>query len=123
MATPTKTGKEHQEESSNAGGKPGLRKPVFTKVDLLKPGTGGHTLTVKVLNSIAVLPKGRSVSHHLRQSRIAECLIGDDTGSIIFTARNEQGSFFLSLLFIYLFLKKKMYLHVVFFFFFLIFGL
>ncbi|KAH8518655.1 hypothetical protein H0E87_000488 [Populus deltoides] len=90
MATPTKTGREQQEESSNAGGKPGLRKPVFTKVDLLKPGTGGHTLTVKVLNSIAVLPKGRSVSHHLRQSRIAECLIGDDTGSIIFTARNEQ---------------------------------
>ena len=122
MATPTKTGKEQQEESSNAGGKPGLRKPVFTKVDLLKPGTGGHTLTVKVLNSIAVLPKGRSVSHHLRQSRIAECLIGDDTGSIIFTARNEQGSFFLSLSFIYLFLKKKMYLHV-FFNFFLIFGL
>ncbi|KAL3612413.1 hypothetical protein D5086_003433 [Populus alba] len=64
METPTNTGKEHQEESSNAGGKPGLRKPVFTKVDLLKPGTGGHTLTVKVLNSIAVLPKGRSVSHH-----------------------------------------------------------
>ncbi|KAG6793818.1 hypothetical protein NC652_004071 [Populus alba x Populus x berolinensis] len=90
METPTNTGKEHQEESSNAGGKPGLRKPVFTKVDLLKPGTGGHTLTVKVLNSIAVLPKGRSVSHHHRQSRIAECLIGDDTGSIIFTARNEQ---------------------------------
>ncbi|KAF9666738.1 hypothetical protein SADUNF_Sadunf16G0260000 [Salix dunnii] len=90
MATPTETGREPQEESSNAGGKPGLRKPVFTKVDLLKPGTGGHTLTVKVLNSIAVPPKGRPVSHHLRQSRIAECRIGDDIGSIIFTSRNDQ---------------------------------
>ncbi|KAJ6314266.1 hypothetical protein OIU78_017851 [Salix suchowensis] len=90
MATPAKTGRERQEESSNAGVKPGLRKPVFTKVDLLKPGTGGHNLTVKVLNSIAVLPKGRSVSYHLRQSRIAECLIGDDTGCITFTARNDQ---------------------------------
>ncbi|KAF9666737.1 hypothetical protein SADUNF_Sadunf16G0259900 [Salix dunnii] len=65
MATPTKTGRERQGESSNAGGKPGLRKPVFTKVDLLKPGTGGHNLTVKVLNSIAVPPKGRPVSHLL----------------------------------------------------------
>ncbi|KAB5521405.1 hypothetical protein DKX38_025724 [Salix brachista] len=85
MATPTKTGRERQEESSNAGGKPGLRKPVFTKVDQLKPGTGGQTLTVEVLNSIDVLPKGLWVSHHLRQSRIA------DTGSIIFTPRNDQG--------------------------------
>ncbi|KAJ6314265.1 hypothetical protein OIU78_017850 [Salix suchowensis] len=84
MATPAKTGRERQEESSNAGGKPGLRKPVFTKVDQLKPGTGGHTLTVEVLNSIAVLPKGRSVSHHLRQSRIA------DTGSIIFTPKKRS---------------------------------
>lgn len=72
--------------------KPELRKPVFTKVDQLKPGTNGHTLVVKVINSATVLQKGRSQSQHLRQTRIAECLIGDDTGTIIFTARNEQGS-------------------------------
>ncbi|CAK7327735.1 unnamed protein product [Dovyalis caffra] len=88
MATP-QTGKE-QEESSNASAKPGLRKPVFTKVDQLKPGTGGHTLIGKVLNSDTVLQKGRSVSQHLRKTRIAECLIGDETASIIFTARNDQ---------------------------------
>lgn len=76
-------------EQGNA--KPGLRKPVFTKVDQLKPGTTGHTLTVKVLSSNTVLQKGRSVSQHLRQTRVAECLIGDETGTIVFTARNEQG--------------------------------
>ena len=87
-----------QQESSNASAsaKPGLRKPVFTKVDQLKPGTGGHTLTVMVLNFNTVLQKDRrSVSQHLRQTRIAECLIGDETGTIVFTARNDQGSFHL----------------------------
>ncbi|KAF9672767.1 hypothetical protein SADUNF_Sadunf11G0078500 [Salix dunnii] len=84
-----------QQESSNASAsasaKPGLRKPVFTKVDQLKPGTGGHTLTVTVLNFNTVLQKDRrSVSQHLRQTRIAECLIGDETGTIVFTARNDQ---------------------------------
>lgn len=70
------------------------RKPVFTKVDQLKPGTGGHTLTVKVVSSKTVLQKGRSVSQHLRHTRIAECLVGDETAAIIFTARNDQGTCF-----------------------------
>lgn len=89
MATATTS--EAQSEQSNA--KPGLRKPVFIKVDQLKPGTSGHTLVVKVLSSNTVLQKGRSVSHHLRQTRIAECLISDETGTIVFTARNDQGTF------------------------------
>ncbi|XP_077212479.1 uncharacterized protein At4g28440-like [Tasmannia lanceolata] len=67
--------------------KPGMRKPVFTKVDQLKPGTTGHTLTVKVVTAKTVLQKGRA---HLKQTRIAECLVGDETGTVIFTARNEQ---------------------------------
>nr|DAD22799.1 TPA_asm: hypothetical protein HUJ06_024262 [Nelumbo nucifera] len=71
--------------------KPGMRKPVFTKVDQLKPGTSGHTLTVKVVSSKTVLQKGRAASQHLRHTRIAECLVGDETGTIIFTARNDQG--------------------------------
>lgn len=66
------------------------RKPVFTKVDQLKPGTSGHTLTAKVVSSNTVLQKGRAASPHLRQTRIAECVIGDETGTIIFTARNDQ---------------------------------
>ncbi|XP_059444345.1 uncharacterized protein At4g28440-like [Corylus avellana] len=75
-------------EQSDA--KPVLRKPEFKKVEQLKPSTTGHTLTVIVLSSNTVLAKGRSVSHHLRQTRIAECVVGDDTGTIVFTARNEQ---------------------------------
>ncbi|KAM7265106.1 hypothetical protein ACFE04_002789 [Oxalis oulophora] len=68
------------------------RKPVFIKVEQLKPGTSGHTMVVKVIESKTVLQKGRAASQHLRQTRIAECLIGDETGSILFTARNDQGN-------------------------------
>jgi len=74
------------------------RKPVFVKVDQLKPGTNGHTLTVKVVNSspVKTVPNrgARSAVIASRPSRIAECLIGDETASIIFTARNEQGTIF-----------------------------
>ncbi|GAB2234708.1 hypothetical protein Droror1_Dr00003973 [Drosera rotundifolia] len=64
------------------------RKPVFKKVDQLQPGTSGHTLTVKVVNSKKVPQRGFSMNQ--RPIRIAECLVGDETGVIIFTARNEQ---------------------------------
>lgn len=70
--------------------KPGMRKPVFTKVDQLRPGTSGHTLTVKVVTAKMVLQKGRPDGSQVRQMRIAECLVGDETGVIVFTARNEQ---------------------------------
>uniref|UniRef100_A0A2P2IZY7 Uncharacterized protein MANES_13G142800 n=1 Tax=Rhizophora mucronata TaxID=61149 RepID=A0A2P2IZY7_RHIMU len=72
------------------------RKPLFIKVEDLKPGTSGHNLIVKVVNSKAIPPpKARrgpaSLSQRpLRPSRINECLVGDETGTIIFTARNEQ---------------------------------
>ncbi|KAK3043389.1 hypothetical protein RJ639_002691 [Escallonia herrerae] len=71
------------------------RKPVFTKVDSLKPGTSGHTLTVKVVSSKPVAHKAaaggaRPLSQNVRRPRIAECLIGDETGTIVFTARNDQ---------------------------------
>ncbi|KAL6010990.1 hypothetical protein ACLOJK_001434 [Asimina triloba] len=77
--------------SEMAEAKPGMRKPVFTKVDQLRPGTSGHTLTVKVVSSKMVLQKGRPDGPQVRQMRIAECLVGDETGMIVFTARNEQG--------------------------------
>lgn len=75
------------------------RKPVFKKVDNLKPGTNGHTLTVKVVSSktVKVGNKGTGRSSAMlmarpsQPSRIAECLVGDETGTILFTARNEQG--------------------------------
>ncbi|KAL8142402.1 hypothetical protein V2J09_015434 [Rumex salicifolius] len=67
-----------------------MRKPVFTKVDQLRPGTVGHTLTVKVVDSKMVMQRGRPDGPQMRQMRLAECLVGDETGMIIFTARNDQ---------------------------------
>lgn len=59
-----------------------LRKPVFTTIDKLKPQTHGHTLTARVL-SARVLDGRTSL-------RLAECLVGDPTGTVLFTARNDQ---------------------------------
>lgn len=73
---------------------PALRKPVFTKVNELRPGTNGHSLNVKVVSTKMVMQRGgggRPSGPQARQMRIAECLVGDETGIIIFTARNDQG--------------------------------
>ncbi|KQK20078.1 uncharacterized protein At4g28440 [Brachypodium distachyon] len=71
--------------------KPGqLRKPVFTTVDQLLPQTQGHTLTARVVSARTVLDKGPAAPSHLRRTRVAECLVGDHTGSVLFTARNNQ---------------------------------
>lgn len=81
--------------SHNPAGKPSnapskLRKPVFVKVDQLQPGTSGHTLTVKVVSSKTVMQRARPIVNNVRSVRIAECVVGDETGTIVFTARNEQ---------------------------------
>ncbi|KAJ9563167.1 hypothetical protein OSB04_008327 [Centaurea solstitialis] len=92
---------ENQQSAAEQGGRGGgvvvKRKPVFVKVGELKPGTNGHTLAVKVLSSTTVLDKksrNSSASFSSRpgaaNTRIAECLIGDETGTILFTARNDQ---------------------------------
>ncbi|KAK2994075.1 hypothetical protein RJ640_024339, partial [Escallonia rubra] len=70
--------------------KSAMRKPVFTKIDQLRPGTNGHNLTVKVVSSKMVLQKGRSDTPQLRNMKIAECVVGDETGTVVFTARNDQ---------------------------------
>nr|XP_043624238.1 uncharacterized protein At4g28440-like [Erigeron canadensis] len=100
MATNNETKTEIENPEQQGTGRPAVvkRKPVFVKVGDLKPGTNGHTLSVKVLTSTTVLDKksrsassfrGRSSSGGMN-TRIAECLIGDETGTILFTARNEQ---------------------------------
>ncbi|KAJ0250917.1 Uncharacterized protein HA466_0133350 [Hirschfeldia incana] len=84
--------------ASVATGTTAKRKPVFVKVEQLKPGTTGHTLTVKVVDANPVVPVARKtrpgtssmMSRPSQPSRIAECLIGDETGCILFTARNDQ---------------------------------
>uniref|UniRef100_A0A5B7AZU8 Single-stranded DNA binding protein Ssb-like OB fold domain-containing protein n=1 Tax=Davidia involucrata TaxID=16924 RepID=A0A5B7AZU8_DAVIN len=66
------------------------KQPVFTKVDQLRPGANGLNLTVKVVSSKMILQRGRADGTQGRQMRLAECLVGDETGMIIFTARNDQ---------------------------------
>ncbi|KAH9621158.1 hypothetical protein KSS87_006345 [Heliosperma pusillum] len=73
-----------------AESKPEMRKPVFTKVEQLRPGTSGHNLTVKIVSSKLIMQRGRPDASQARQSKIAECLVGDETGIIVFTARNDQ---------------------------------
>jgi len=63
------------------------QKPIFVKVNSLKPESNGHNLIVKVVNTVVVVEKTRGDNSKIR---IAECLIGDETGCIILTARNEQ---------------------------------
>ncbi|AQL02807.1 Uncharacterized protein Zm00014a_001230 [Zea mays] len=70
-----------------ADGAKTLRKPVFTTVDQLRPQTHGHTLTARVISARTVLDKP---STHIGRTRVAECLVGDSTGTVLVTARNEQ---------------------------------
>eukprot|EP00244_Chara_vulgaris_P003540 TRINITY_DN1655_c0_g1_i1.p3 TRINITY_DN1655_c0_g1~~TRINITY_DN1655_c0_g1_i1.p3 ORF type:complete len:136 (+),score=35.54 TRINITY_DN1655_c0_g1_i1:246-653(+) len=69
---------------------PPLRKPVFIKVADLRPGTSGHNLVAKVVSTKVVLQRSRPDGNQVRQVRIAESIVGDDTGVIVFTARNDQ---------------------------------
>ncbi|KAK6124378.1 hypothetical protein DH2020_041871 [Rehmannia glutinosa] len=93
MATKS-TSTTTQQQDGAVGNKPGLRKPVFVKVDALKPGTNGHTLIVKVVTANTVLnkkPRNPTFRGSQNQNtKIAECLVGDETGVILFTARNGQ---------------------------------
>jgi len=64
------------------------KQPVFKQVADLRPGTHGHNLHVKVVKSQIVVdrprgPKGQPL-------KVAECIVGDESGTIVFTARNEQ---------------------------------
>ncbi|XP_076901755.1 uncharacterized protein At4g28440-like [Bidens hawaiensis] len=96
MATVNDTAETTQQPPAQGGRPVVKRKPVFVKVGDLKPGTNGHTLSVKVLSSTTVLDKKprNTASFSSRpgaaNTRIAECLIGDETGTILFTARNDQ---------------------------------
>jgi hypothetical protein len=81
------------------------RQPTFSKVEQLRPGTHGHNLVVKVLDSKMVLQRGRAEGGR-QQMRIAECLVGDETGIVVFTARNDQGTKPRLLSFIYFLLSE-----------------
>lgn len=61
------------------------QKKQLTKVNQLRPTDTGLNLIVKVISSKTVAQRGRA------QGRFAECLVGDETAMIIFSARNDQG--------------------------------
>ncbi|GJS98262.1 putative nucleic acid-binding, OB-fold protein [Tanacetum coccineum] len=63
---------------------------TFTKINQLRPGAFGLNLTVKVVNSKAIQTRGGRNGTQGRNMRLAECLVGDETGVVVFTARNEQ---------------------------------
>ncbi|VFQ87767.1 unnamed protein product [Cuscuta campestris] len=56
----------------------------LTKVNQLRPSTFGLSLKVKVVSSKLIGQSGRA------QGRVAECLVGDESGIVVFTARNDQ---------------------------------
>lgn len=72
--------------------------PALTKIDQLRPGAVGIDLIVKVVNSKAIMLRGRN-GNQGSNMRLAECLVGDESGIIIFTARNDQGVFLFSSIF------------------------
>ncbi|KAL7607125.1 uncharacterized protein At4g28440 [Lactuca sativa] len=67
------------------------QQPAFTKIDQLRPGAFGLNLTVKVVSSKMIMTRGgRNGTQGRNNMRLAECLVGDETGIIVFTARNDQ---------------------------------
>uniref|UniRef100_A0A1J3IXB9 Single-stranded DNA binding protein Ssb-like OB fold domain-containing protein n=2 Tax=Noccaea caerulescens TaxID=107243 RepID=A0A1J3IXB9_NOCCA len=67
--------------------KPALRKPVFEKVSALEPGKRGYNLIVKVGDTRVVLERTRTDGSKLK---ISEAVVGDASGSILLTCRNDQ---------------------------------
>lgn len=75
---------------------------MFTTVEQLRPDTRGHNLVVKVWPCVSTrAPKPTNTTQVVaskmvlnkqggRGTRIAEVLLGDATGVIVFTAKNEQ---------------------------------
>lgn len=50
-------------------------------------------LTTKAVSSKIGLHKEHPSRHQVLRMLLAEILVGDETGMIVFTARNEQGSY------------------------------
>eukprot|EP00171_Calliarthron_tuberculosum_P001603 IDg1603t1 len=54
---------------------------------MIEPATQGHNLLVKVLAKSVVLNRQEASGSTLK---LEECLVGDETGRMYFTARNDQ---------------------------------
>ncbi|GLE01860.1 hypothetical protein PINS_up010698 [Pythium insidiosum] len=64
-----------------------LRKATYVKVKDLTPGTQGHNLVARVV-SVKLLDEKKRFDG--TSTRLAEVVLGDETGVVTFTARNEQ---------------------------------
>lgn len=53
-----------------------------SKVADLRPSTSGHNLRVKVVEAKTVVERAKLT--------VVESIVGDETGSIVFSAKNEQ---------------------------------
>ncbi|TFJ81472.1 hypothetical protein NSK_007194 [Nannochloropsis salina CCMP1776] len=71
---------------------PPLRPARYTKVDLLTPASVGHNLVLRVLRILATFEKARVDGS---TTKIAEIVVGDETGVITLRARDSQVDFFL----------------------------
>jgi hypothetical protein len=60
---------------------------IDVKIADLTPGSCGHNLVVKVLSVGEPIEKTRGVGEEIR---IAEVKIGDDSGCVVFSARNGK---------------------------------
>jgi replication factor A1 len=82
----------------------------LSKVEELRPCTHGYNLLLKVLSAKPVAVHKPRETGGFRQAqapmRLAECIVGDDTGVVVFTARNEQG---LSILIVWLLVSFPYY--------------
>ncbi|KAF5828418.1 DNA-binding related protein [Dunaliella salina] len=61
---------------------------MATQISDLRPSLTGATVTVKVLEAKVVVERPKS--NRSEGLKVAECLVGDKTGCIIFSARNDQ---------------------------------
>lgn len=57
-------------------------------VDALRPATRGYNLIVKVLESKTVMSRARGGKADA--VKVAECIVGDSTGTVILSAKNQQ---------------------------------
>lgn len=63
-------------------------KPVFSGIEALRPDTSGWNLVVKVVDAKVVVDK--PARGPLKPQKVAECTVGDASGVVLLTARNEQ---------------------------------
>ncbi|GIL92520.1 hypothetical protein Vretimale_19304 [Volvox reticuliferus] len=61
---------------------------MATSIISLRPEQKNLTLTVKVINATTVMTRQRGP--RASAVKVAECLVADSTGIIVFVARNEQ---------------------------------